>query len=242
MKRLLDLAAALAGLVVLSPFFAVTLVLIWLQDRKNPLYTPERVGKDGRIFRMVKLRTMVAGADKTGVSSTSADDMRITRVGHFIRRYKLDELAQLWNVFVGEMSLVGPRPNLKRETDSYSPEERKLLTVRPGVTDFSSIVFSDEGDILKGAGDPDLAYDQLIRPWKSRLGIFYVERRSLLVDIRLILLTLLAILNRRAALDRVQTLLQMMGAPESLVRVAGRHDDLIPHAPPGMSEIVTSRG
>lgn len=241
MKRLLDLTAALAGLIVLSPFFAVTLILIWLQDRKNPLYTPDRVGKDGRLFRMIKFRTMIAGADKSGVSSTSADDQRITPIGRFIRRYKLDEFAQLWNVFVGDMSLVGPRPNLKRETDGYTPEERKLLTVRPGITDFSSVVFSDEGEILRGLADPDLAYDQLIRPWKSRLGIFYVERRSFGLDIVLIAVTIMAIVNRRAALNEVQARLRSMGAPDDLVRVSGRCDSLQPHPPPGATQIVTSR-
>lgn len=242
MKRLFDITVALAGLIAASPLFVVVIFLIWLQDGYNPFYIPYRVGRGGRQFRMVKLRTMIVGADKTGVSSTSADDRRITRIGHFIRRYKLDELTQLWNVLIGNMSLVGPRPNLKRETDLYTAEEKILLTVKPGMTDFSSIVFSDEGEILKDKADPDVAYNQLIRPWKSRLGIFYVERRSLILDMKLVLLTVLAIFNRKAALERVQVILRAMGAPEELVRVAGRRDSLVPYPPPGMAGIVTSRG
>lgn len=241
MKRLFDAAGALAGLLVTSPVLAVILFLIWLHDRHYPLYRPYRVGRGGRQFRMVKLRTMVVDADRTGVNSTSGDDRRITAIGHFVRRYKLDELTQLWNVLTGDMSLVGPRPNLKREMDRYTPEEKKLLTVRPGITDFSSIVFSDEGEILRGSADPDLAYDQLVRPWKSRLGLFYVERRSFLLDIKLIVLTAVAIVNRSAALNGVQSILRGMGAPDALIQVAGRQDQLVPHPPPGMDEIVTSR-
>jgi lipopolysaccharide/colanic/teichoic acid biosynthesis glycosyltransferase len=229
MKRLFDVTIAVAGLLVASPFLATVIFLIWLQDRHNPLYLPYRVGRAGQLFRMVKLRTMIVSADKNGISSTSTDDPRITSIGHFIRRYKLDELTQLWNVLTGDMSLVGPRPNLKRVTDLYTSEEKKLLTIRPGITDFSSIVFSDEGEILLGKADPDLAYDQLIRPWKNELGIFYVGHQSLLLDIQLIVLTAFAIVNRRSALDRVQILLRRTGAPEALIRVAGRRDELVPH-------------
>ena len=126
---------------------------------------------------MVKIRSMIINADKTGVDSTSSDDMRITSVGKVIRKLKLDELSQLWNVLIGDMSLVGPRPNVKSETDLYTKIEKNLLNVKPGITDFSSIVFSDEGDILSGSDDPDLLYNQLIRPWKSRLSLFYIEKR-----------------------------------------------------------------
>ena len=120
---------------------------------------------------MVKLRSMIINADKNKVDSTASDDMRITRVGMMIRAYKLDELTQLINVLKGDMSLVGPRPNVQRDVDLYSETEKRLLSVKPGITDFSSIIFSDEGDILSGLDDPDIAYNQLIRPWKSRLGI-----------------------------------------------------------------------
>ena len=178
MKRLMDVLVSFFGLLFLSPVLAVVMFFIWKQDRHSPFYVAPRVGKDGRIFRVVKLRSMVAGADKTGVDSTSAYDPRITSIGRFIRRFKLDEFTQLWNVLKGEMSLAGPRPNVKRETDLYTDVEKGLLSVKPGITDFSSIVFSDENDILKDSKDPDIDYNQLIRPWKSRLGLLYVKHQS----------------------------------------------------------------
>ena len=242
MKRVFDVVFAFSILLIASPVLAVCLFLVWLQDWRSPFYIAPRVGKGGGLFDMVKIRSMVANADKTGVDSTSSNDQRITTIGHVIRRYKVDELTQLWNVLKGDMSFVGPRPNVKRDVDLYSTEERKLLLVRPGITDFSSIVFSDEGDILKDKADPDISYNQLIRPWKSRLGIFYVERQSFVLDVQLIFLTALAIVNRNAALTQAQALLRRLGAPNALVKIAGRQEELVPHPPPGMSEIVTSRG
>lgn len=190
---------------------------------------------------MLKLRSMVINADKSGVDSTGANDKRITWIGHFIRRYKLDELSQLWNVLVGDMSLVGPRPNVKRETDLYTPVERKLLSVKPGITDFASIVFSDEGDILKEQLDPDIAYNQLIRPGKNMLGLFYIENRTYLIDIKLCFLTAVAIVSRNMALAGVQNILQALGSPQELLRVASRSEPLVPMPPPGGEKIVTSR-
>ncbi len=242
MKRLFDLVASFFGLLLLSPFLIGASVAVWLQDYNSPYYFGERVGKNEKPFWMVKLRSMVKNADKSGVDSTSANDMRITPIGHFIRRYKLDEFTQLWNVFWGQMSLVGPRPNVKRETDLYTPDEKKLLKVKPGITDFSSIVFSDEGDILAESKDPDLDYNQLIRPWKSRLGIYYVENRNLWVDIQIVLMTVTAILNREKALRQVHDLLQRMGAPQELLQVVLRNQPLIPTPPPGSNQIVTTRG
>ena len=127
-----------------------------METRAFPFYIADRVGKDHNLFSMVKLRSMVINADSSGVDSTSSEDLRITPVGAFIRRYKLDELTQLWNVLCGSMSLVGPRPNVLRETELYSEEEKKLLEVRPGITDFSSIIFSDEGEILANESDQTL--------------------------------------------------------------------------------------
>lgn len=242
MKRLLDLTLALAGLLISAPLLLPVLFLVWLHDRYSPFYIAPRVGLGGRPFRMVKLRSMVARADQSGVDSTATDDARITRVGHFIRRYKLDELTQLWNVLLGDMSLVGPRPNVQRETDLYTAEERRLLDVRPGITDFASIVFADEGEILKGRPDPDLAYHQLIRPWKSRLGLFYVDHADVELDLRLIGLTLLALIDRERALQLVVAQLRRLGAGEVLIRVATRREVLFPEAPPGARDVVQSRG
>lgn len=240
-KRLLDLLVSFGGLVLASPVLLPVMFLVWWQDRHSPFYVASRVGLDQRPFRMVKLRSMRIGADKSGVDSTSAGDSRITPVGHFIRRYKLDELTQLWNVLIGDMSLVGPRPNVERETRLYTDVEQGLLTVKPGITDYASIVFADEGEILQGQADPDLAYNQLIRPWKSRLGLFYIEQRTLALDLKLVFLTAVTILSREKALRAVAEDLERRSAPPELVRIARRRDVLLPHPPPGASSVVTSR-
>jgi hypothetical protein len=139
------------------------------------------------------------------------------------------------------MSLVGPRPNVKRETDLYTFEEKKLLTVRPGITDFSSIVFSDEGEILKNQSDPDIAYNQLIRPGKSMLGIFYIENKNFWLDIKLIFLTIIAILSKEKALKILVKILSKIGAESSLIEIASRKKALVPMPPPGAQKIVTNR-
>ena len=240
-KRIFDIVASAAGLLVASPILLPVMFLVWKQDRHSPFYVAPRVGRGERPFQMVKLRSMVINADKSGVDSTGANDRRITPVGHFIRRYKLDELTQLWNVLKGDMSLVGPRPNVKRETDLYTPEEKNLLSVKPGITDFASIVFSDEGDILKDQPDPDIAYNQLIRPGKGRLGLFYIANRSLWLDIKLCWLTAVAILSRSRALAGVQDALRSIGASPELLDIAARDKPLIPSPPPGGDRVVTSR-
>ncbi|MBL69300.1 MAG: sugar transferase [Verrucomicrobiales bacterium] len=241
MKRLLDIVASFIGLVLLSPFLLVGAVLVWLQDFRSPFYIPERMGLGGRKFQMVKLRSMVHRADDSGVTSTAGDDPRITGIGRFIRRFKLDEFPQLWNVFLGEMSLVGPRPNVEAETCLYTEAENHLLDVRPGITDIASIVFADESDILRGSEDPDLAYNQLIRPWKSRMGLLYVEHASFWLDVKLILITALAMVCRRCALCRLSQVVEGLGASEELCAMARREKELEPHPPPGSESIVTTR-
>ena len=241
MKRLMDVVFSFLGLLLLSPVLLVFMFLIYRQDGYSPFYIASRVGKNERPFQMVKLRSMIIGADKSGVDSTSADDMRITRVGRMIRRYKLDELMQLWNVFLGDMSLVGPRPNVQRDTDLYTSQEKNLLSVQPGITDFSSIVFSDEGKILESEVDPDLAYNQLIRPWKSRLGLIYIENRTILLDLQLILYTVVAIVSKKKALMWVADTLRVLSADEKVIAVSRRNAELTPFPPPGSSGIVTTR-
>ncbi len=240
-KRAFDILASAIGLIVASPVLIPVIIAVWLQDFHSPFYIATRIGKGGKPFRMVKLRSMVVNADKTGVDSTSAKDPRITPVGRFIRRYKLDELSQLWNVLKGDMSLVGPRPQVPRDVALYTNEEQRLLSVKPGITDIASIVFADEGDILKDSADPDLDYNRLIRPWKSRLGLLYIEHQSFLLDLRLIFLTALAILSRKRALLGVQRILNELGADEMLKRVARREEALRPYPPPGATEVVSRR-
>ena len=240
-KRLVDILASLFGLLITSPILLPVIFLVWKEDKKSPFYIAPRSGRNGTIFKMVKLRSMVVDADKSGVDSTSGNDMRITPIGHKIRRYKLDELIQLWNVLIGDMSLVGPRPNVKSETDLYTDVEKELLLVRPGITDFSSIVFSDEGEILEGKDNPDLAYNQLIRPWKSRLGLAYIKNQSFLLDLQLIFYTIVAIISKPKALIWVAKKLNNLDVDADTVRVSKREVNLFPFPPPGSDEIVSSR-
>ena len=231
-KRLFDIVVSFCGLLVLAPLIAIIASIIYAQDWHPPFYIAPRVGVGGKKFAMVKFRSMIFEADKSGVMSTSSTDSRITPIGAFVRKWKLDEVVQLWNVLKGDMSLVGPRPNVEAGTRHYTPKELGLLKVRPGITDFASIVFADEGNIVCGHENADVAYDKLIRPWKSRLGLFYVEVQSLDVDVTLILLTLVALISRRRALNAVAEELRKHGAPLDLVRTALRIDRLDPALPP----------
>ena len=240
-KRALDLSVAAVGILLTSPLLVTIGVLVWASDFRSPFYVASRIGRGGRPFRMIKFRTMTVGADRSGVDSTAADDARITRVGAFLRRWKLDELPQLFNILTGEMSLVGPRPQVKRDVDIFTDVERRLLDVQPGITDLSSIVFADEGDILKGSPDPDLSYNQIIRPWKSRLGLLYVEHRSVRLDLEIILLTVLTLASKETALVRLQRVLLGLGADPLIRAVARRDEPLTAYPPPGAAAIVSRR-
>ena len=236
MKRALDLVVAASASLVLFPVIAVVLLATYLMDRGSPIYTSQRVGKGGRLFGMLKVRTMVIKADETGVHSTADDDPRITALGRILRRFKLDETPQLYNILRGDMSFVGPRPNVPSEVALYSDIERQLLSVRPGVTDFSSIVFADEADILHGSAHPDRDYNLLIRPGKSRLGLHYVRNRSLVLDLRLMCLTLIAAGAPEWTRTSVVRTLRRTGADEELVGIARRDQPLVASLPPGVTE------
>lgn len=196
MKRLFDLIFSLLGLLLLSPFFVVISLIIRLYDNGAVFYKAPRIGRNGKTFKMLKFRSMVLNADKIGPSSTTSSDPRITPIGRFLRKTKLDELPQLINVLKGEMSIVGPRPEVKYFTDMFTEEEKAILSVKPGITDYASIWNSDEGKILEGADDPDKAYMELIRPEKIRLQLKYVYERSIWVDFKIIFLTLAAIIKK----------------------------------------------
>ena len=240
-KRLVDILASFFGLLFFSPILLPAMFLIWKEDKKSPFYITPRLGKNGKSFKMIKLRSMEVDADKSGVVSSSENDMRITPIGYKIRKYKFDELIQLWNVLIGDMSLVGPRPNVKNETDLYTNVEKELFSVRPGITDFSSIVFSDEGDILKGKDNPDLVYNQLIRPWKSRLGLIYIKNQSFLLDIKMIIYTLVEIFSKQRSLNWVVSQLKLMNADANVVNISKREEELYPFPPPGTDKVVTKR-
>ena len=241
MKRGFDIIASAVGLLVASPLLVTICFMIWLQDRHSPFYIAERVGKGHRPFRMVKIRSMIVKADQTGVDSTAGDDRRITPLGHLVRKLKLDELSQLWNVLKGDMSLVGPRPNVPREVAMYTSEENMLLEIRPGITDFSSIVFADEGDILHRTKDPDLRYHQIIRPWKSRLGLLYVKKSGLFLDLKLIFLTFTNSLARAWTLQKVSQIVSSLGGDPELVEAASRRKALSSKPPPGSDQVVQKR-
>jgi lipopolysaccharide/colanic/teichoic acid biosynthesis glycosyltransferase len=189
-KRLFDVICGCGALVVLSPLFLIIAVLIKLDSSGSVLYLGTRVGRWGKTFKMYKFRTMVERADQLGGSSTPEDDPRITRVGRLLRKYKLDEVPQLINVVKGEMSLVGPRPQVSWAVELYTAEEKNVLSVLPGITDYASLHFPDEGEILRSSPDPDKDYMEKIHPEKMRLSLRYVQERSLWLDLKIVLRTL----------------------------------------------------
>lgn len=198
-KRLFDLFFSGFGLLFLSPMFLILSVAIKLESKGPVFYRGIRIGRNGRRFKIFKFRSMVPDAEKTGPSSTSAMDMRLTKTGKIIRAFKLDEFSQLLNVFKGDMSLVGPRPEVQKFVDRYTEKEKIILTVRPGITDWSSIKFHNEPEIIAASGiqDADEAYAKLIRPDKLKLQIKYVKERNLWVDIGIIFATLFSLISTR---------------------------------------------
>lgn len=200
MKRIFDILVSFISLILLSPFFLLLAVLIKMDSQGPVFYRGIRVGRYGKPFRIFKFRSMIREAEKLGASSTISTDLRITRCGHLIRRFKLDELSQLINVLMGDMSLVGPRPEVQKFVDMYTNEEKAILKMRPGITDWASIKFHNEGEILDNSGiaDPDEAYARLIRPEKLQLQLKYLKEQSLWVDLQIIAATLLTIASTRA--------------------------------------------
>lgn len=198
LKRLFDIVLSLFGLILFSLILIAVALIIKNEDRGPVFYRGVRVGRSGKLFRIYKFRTMVINADKIGGPSTANDDPRITKIGKFIRQYKLDELPQLINVLKGEMSFVGPRPEVTMEVETYTKEERRILSVRPGITDWASLTFHNEGEILKGSKDPHQAYIEKIRPGKILLALKYVEEQSFLTDIKIIFQTLTTLVKTRA--------------------------------------------
>jgi len=198
-KRLFDVVISAIGLVLLSPAFLLLALVIKLDSHGPVFYRGVRVGRNGRSFNIYKFRSMVADAERRGAASTSTTDLRVTRSGRFIRKFKFDEFSQLINVLLGDMSIVGPRPEVRKFVDKYTEEEKLILSVRPGITDWSSIKFHNEGEIIESSGIPDAdeAYEKLIRPEKLRLQLKYVRERSLWVDIRIIVSTVVKLFSTR---------------------------------------------
>lgn len=195
MIRLCDIVFSAIGLLLLSPLFLIVYILIRCESKGGGFYCQQRVGKDGRMFDLYKFRSMRTGSDKKGLITVGGHDSRITRMGYFIRKYKIDELPQLWNVLKGDMSLVGPRPEVKKYVDLYTEEQRRVLSVRPGITDYASIEYVDENEILGKADDPDRVYVEEIMPAKIKLNMRYIENRSLNEYFKIIGLTFINILR-----------------------------------------------
>lgn len=179
MIRFFDTLFSIIGLVLLSPLFTVLYFLIRIESQGGGFYSQERIGKNGKPFKLFKFRSMRIGSDKKGLITIGEKDYRITKTGFILRKYKLDELPQLWNVFIGDMSLVGPRPEVKKYTDLYTKEQKQVLQVRPGITDWASIKYVDENKILGESKDPDDAYVNLIMPNKIKLNMVYIQHQTL---------------------------------------------------------------
>jgi lipopolysaccharide/colanic/teichoic acid biosynthesis glycosyltransferase len=190
LKRFFDFIISLIVLTVFSPLFLILAILI-KKDSEGPVfYRQVRIGKDGKPFKIFKFRTMVNNAEKSGVTSTKEDDVRITKMGRFIRKYNLDELAQFINVIKGEMSIVGPRPEIPYYVNMFTEEENIILSVKPGITDWACIWNPDEAKLLAGSNDPDRDYLEKIRPEKIRLQLKYVREHSFWIDFKIMLMTL----------------------------------------------------
>ncbi|WP_026135452.1 sugar transferase [Nafulsella turpanensis] len=190
MKRVFDLFLASIGVVALSPVFVVLFILIRKDSKGGAFYLQKRVGRGGKEFNLIKFRTMHVNADKKGLLTVGNRDSRITRIGFYLRKYKVDELPQLFNVLLGNMSLVGPRPEVKKYTDLYTEDQKRVLTVKPGITDYASLFFINENEILEKEAFPEDAYLKKVLPEKLTLSLRYVDSQSLWVDLKIICLTL----------------------------------------------------
>ena len=195
MKRAMDVVVSGGALLVLWPALVLVALAIKIDDPGPVFYRQVRVGRDGKEFRIFKFRTMIVDADKKGLQITVGRDNRITRMGALLRKTKLDELAQLINVFTGEMSFVGPRPEVPKYVNLYTPYQRQVLLVRPGITDYASIAYRNENDLLEGAEDPEKMYIETIMPDKIELNMKYLREISPIADIRLILSTIVAVIR-----------------------------------------------
>jgi lipopolysaccharide/colanic/teichoic acid biosynthesis glycosyltransferase len=197
MLRFFDFTFSFLGLILLLPLFLVIFLLIIIETRGGAFYMQWRVGKNNRDFRLIKFRTMRADADKQGGLTIGARDSRITTTGYFLRKFKLDELPQLINVLKGEMSLVGPRPEIRKYVDRYTPEQRNVLTVKPGITDYASIEYMDENELLGRSSDPEKTYLDEIMPAKIRLNMRFIENRGLTEYFKILLLTSIKLVKGR---------------------------------------------
>ena len=196
MIRFFDILFSLLGIIILFPLFVIIYILVVTESRGRGFYIQNRVGKDGIDFKLFKFRSMRIGSDKKGLITVGRRDARMTKMGVFIRRFKMDELPQLFNVFKGDMSLVGPRPELREYVNLYTSEQRKVLSVRPGITDYASIEYVDENIILGSAIDPEKVYIEEIMPHKIRLNMKYIQNQNLKEYFHIIFVTFWHIIKK----------------------------------------------
>ncbi|MFN7846987.1 MAG: sugar transferase [Bacteroidota bacterium] len=194
-KRIFDCLFSSIGLIIISPIFMLLSLLIALDSQGGIFYKQVRIGKNMRPFKLFKFRTMYANSDKKGLLTVGDNDNRITRVGYYLRKYKLDELPQLINVFIGDMSFVGPRPEVEKYVKLYNNEQQKVLSVKPGITDWASIRYVNESELLARSSEPEKTYINEIMPAKLAINLEYVKQNNLLIDIKIILHTFRAILR-----------------------------------------------
>ncbi len=195
MKRFLDIVFSLTGLLILSPVFLILSCIIKLEDGGKIFYRQIRVGRNGKDFKLYKFRSMSAGSDKKGLLTVGANDNRVTKSGKFIRKYKLDEIPQLINVLIADMSLVGPRPEVRKYVDLYTKEQSEILRVVPGITDYASIEYSDENELLSKSDNPEKLYIDKIMPDKIKLNMKYINNRTLFEYFKIITITFLKIVK-----------------------------------------------
>jgi lipopolysaccharide/colanic/teichoic acid biosynthesis glycosyltransferase len=197
-KRIFDIIFSLIGLLLLSPLFLMIAIFIKIDSKGNILFTQIRVGKNEKLFYIHKFRTMVVNAENLGLKITVGFDSRITRFGNFLRKFKLDELPQLWDILVGNMSFVGPRPEVLEYVNYYPPElKEKIFSVRPGITDYASILMIDESELLLNTVNPREYYINKVLPYKLNYAIKYIDNMNILLDIRLIFLTIIRVFKRK---------------------------------------------
>jgi len=189
MTRFFDIIFSLLGIILLTPFFIVISLCIICTSHGTIFYAQKRVGRYNKDFKLFKFRTMFAGADEKGLLTVGAKDERVTYTGRFLRKYKLDELPQLWNVLKGDMSLVGPRPEVRKYVDLYTDEQKHVLNVRPGITDYASIAYKNENNILAQSNNPEKQYVEEIMPEKLQLNLRYMENQSLKEYFKILFLT-----------------------------------------------------
>ncbi len=188
-KRIFDIIVSFTGLIILLPLFLIIAVAIVMESKGGVFFKQVRVGKDGKPFKLIKFRSMYVNSDKKGLLTVSGRDSRVTKVGYFIRKFKLDELPQLINVLKGDMSLVGPRPEVPKYVELYTDEQKEVLSVKPGITDPASIKYRNENDLLADADNPEKFYIEKVMPEKIQISIDYIRKRNFFSDIKVILET-----------------------------------------------------